>query len=159
MHTITLRKPLAHPWQDMFALVLDIERYPQFVPGCARVQVLQRHHPDNGPIEIVSRMTVGVLPLQIGYTNVTRADRTERWISVDSTDGPMRHLHALWRFDPLDPRSTRVSFGVSYDFRNPVIARLASGAFESMFARIIDAFEHRADRMAAAGRPAHHSTE
>lgn len=154
MHTITVRRRLGHPWTDLFALVLDIERYPQFVPGCTRVRMIARNEPQDGVVEIISRMTAGVLPLQISYTNRTLANRAARRISVDSTDGPLQFLHVLWRFEPLDAQHCDISFSASYSFRNPVLGRLAGAAFETLFSQIADAFARRADQQSHLRMPA-----
>jgi coenzyme Q-binding protein COQ10 len=128
----------------MFALVMDIERYPQFVPGCTNEQVRSRSEIGPGCTEIISRMTVGIPPMQFGYTNRTRGDLEARRITVDSTDGPLRNLHVTWQFEPHGPSRSEIVFDAEYEFHNPVVARLASGAFESLFRRIVDAFERRA---------------
>jgi coenzyme Q-binding protein COQ10 len=144
MRTIGIRRTVDQDWATMFALVLDIERYPQFVPGCTREQILGRREISPGCTEIISRMTVGVPPLQFGYTNRTLGDRDARRITVDSTDGPLRSLHVVWQFEPCNPVRTDIGFTADYEFHNPVVARLAAGAFESLFRRTIDAFERRA---------------
>jgi len=146
MPSVTIRKSVAHEWDALFALVLDVERYPQFVPGCARVRVLGRHEPAPGRVAIDSRMTVGALPLQFSYANRTDADRPARRIAVVSTDGPLRHLHVTWRFEPRGRSRTEIGFAASYEFRNPIVAALASGALERLFGQIVDAFERRANR-------------
>jgi coenzyme Q-binding protein COQ10 len=128
----------------MFALVVDIERYPQFVPGCTNEQIYSRREIRPGCTEIVSRMTVGVPPMQFGYTNRTLADDSARRITVDSTDGPLRNLHVTWRFEPCGPARTVVDFSAEYEFHNPIVARLASGAFEALLRKTVDAFERRA---------------
>ncbi|MFL5287406.1 MAG: type II toxin-antitoxin system RatA family toxin [Rhodopila sp.] len=144
MRTIAIRRTVDQDWAAMFALVLDIERYPQFVPGCTHEQILARREISPGCTEIISRMTVGVPPLQFGYTNRTLGDWEARRITVDSTDGPLRSLHVVWQFEPCGPVRTDIGFTADYEFRNPVVARLAAGAFESLFRRTIDAFERRA---------------
>ncbi len=128
----------------MFALVVDIERYPQFVPGCTGEKIYSRREIRPGCTEIVSRMTVGVPPMQFGYTNRTLADDSARRITVDSTDGPLRNLHVTWRFEPCGPARTLVDFCAEYEFHNPIVARLASGAFEALLRKTVDAFERRA---------------
>jgi coenzyme Q-binding protein COQ10 len=128
----------------MFALVMDIERYPQFVPGCTNEHVQSRRETGAGCTEIISRMTVGVPPMQFGYTNRTLGDPEARRITVDSTDGPLRKLHVTWQFEPRGPARSEIVFNAEYEFHNPIVARLASGAFESLFRRIVDAFERRA---------------
>jgi coenzyme Q-binding protein COQ10 len=128
----------------MFALVMDIERYPQFVPGCTNEQIRSRCEISPTCTEIISRMTVGVPPVQFGYTNRTLGNREARRITVDSTDGPLRKLHVTWQFEPCGPGRSEIVFNAEYEFHNPIVARLASGAFESLFRRIVDAFERRA---------------
>jgi coenzyme Q-binding protein COQ10 len=150
MSFVAIRKSVGHDWDEMFALVLDLERYPRFVPGCTRVRLLSRHDPGPGIVEIVSRMTVGVPPLQLAYTNITRADRSARRIAVAATDGPLRHLQVLWRFEPRDVGRSEIAFSASYEFRSPILAALAAGAFERLFGQIVDAFERRADWIATA---------
>jgi coenzyme Q-binding protein COQ10 len=144
MRTIAIRRTIEHGWADMFALVVDVERYPQFVPGCTKEQVYSRREISPGCIEIVSRMTVGVPPMQFGYTNRTLADESARRITVDSTDGPLRSLHVTWQLEPCGPARTLVDFSAVYEFHNPIVARLASGAFEALLRKTVDAFERRA---------------
>jgi coenzyme Q-binding protein COQ10 len=144
MRTIAIHRTVGHDWADMFALVLDIERYPQFVPGCTHDQIYARRELRPGCTEIISRMTVGIPPMQFGYTNRTLGDRQVRRITVDSTDGPLRNLHVTWQFEPCGPARSEIAFTADYEFRNPIVARLAAGAFESLFRRTIDAFEQRA---------------
>jgi len=140
-------KLIRHVWSDLFDLVLDVPRYPEFVPHCRAVRLLSRktHEPDL--TVIVSRMTVGFAALEVSYANRTTADPTSRRISVDALDGPLRHLHALWRFEPRDDNRTELHFAVDYAFSNPLLAALASRLFAAMFGEIVNAFERRADRL------------
>nr|WP_294510168.1 type II toxin-antitoxin system RatA family toxin [uncultured Rhodopila sp.] len=144
MRTISINRVVDHAWADMFALVLDLERYPQFVPGCTNDRIQSRREIGPGCTEIMSRMTVGVPPLQFGYNNRTLGDRDARRITVESMDGPLRTLHVTWQFDPVGPGRTRIGFKADFEFRNPIVSRLASGAFEALFSKIVDAFERRA---------------
>jgi len=161
MHAINIRKSLGHDWEDLFAIVQDIARYPQFVPCCTQVRILTTTNPTPESTEIISRMTVGLQPVQVSYTNRTLADRNLRRISVDSTDGPMRHLHVLWRFEPHGARRTDVNFAASYEFRSRLLTGLAAGVFDRLFGQMVDAFERRAGQLQAAGltpsRPGAHT--
>jgi coenzyme Q-binding protein COQ10 len=144
MRRISIRRTVDHGWADMFALVIDVERYPQFVPGCTDDRVYSRREIRPGCTEIISRMTVGMPPVQFGYTNRTLGDQEARRITVDTTDGLLRKLQVTWQFEPCGPARTHVDFKAEYEFRNPIVARLAAGAFESLFHTIMDAFERRA---------------
>jgi len=147
MPAVTVRRLLNHEWTYLFALVQDVQHYPRFVPGCRHVRLLTQKDLTAERTEIMSRMTVGMLPLQFSYTNRTIADRGTRRITVDSTDGPLSFLHVLWRFEPGGERRTQIAFTAGYEFRNPVVARLAAGALEGLFSPIVDAFAHRADAL------------
>jgi len=147
MSSVETSKLVGYPWRELFDLVLDVERYPQFVPHCRDVRLLSRTTQEPGVTVIVSRMTVGLSALEVGYTNRTIADVTGRKISIEAIDGPLRHLNALWRFEPQDATHTRVHFSVSYEFSNPVLAAVASRVFAAMFGNILGAFERRAARL------------
>jgi ribosome-associated toxin RatA of RatAB toxin-antitoxin module len=109
-----------------------------------RDRVLSRRDLPDGSCEIISRMTVGMQPLQVSYTNRTRADRIGHRISVDSADGPMRHLKVLWRFDPSGDHATHITLAANYEFRSPVLETIAGRMFARLFGEMVDAFEHRA---------------
>lgn len=157
MATFQTGKLVAYPWSELFDLVLDVERYPEFVPHCRAVRLLSRKTRAPDLTVIVSRMTVGFSALEVGYANRTTADPAGRRISVDALDGPLRHLHALWRFEPRDERHTELHFAVDYEFSNPLLAALASRVFAAMFGEIVNAFERRAARLCAdkASAPRH----
>jgi coenzyme Q-binding protein COQ10 len=143
-----MRKRLRHRWTDLFGLVAELEKYPEFVPACQRTRILSRKPDGPDRTIIVSRMTVGYSAARVSYANRTVADRGKRQITVDAIDGPLRHLHVMWTFQPEgDGAATDVGFAVSYEFSNPVLGALASGVFDSMFRQILEAFERRADRL------------
>ena len=147
MANIEMRKRLRHHWADLFKLVAELERYPEFVPCCQRTRVLSRTADGPDRTVIVSRMTVGISALHVSYANRTVADLSKRQISVDAIDGPLRYLNVLWTFNPDGDEWTEVGFAVSYEFSNPVLGALASGPFNSMFRQILEAFERRADQL------------
>jgi coenzyme Q-binding protein COQ10 len=142
----TAVKCIHHRWSDLFDLVLDLEHYPAFVPHCRAVKVFSRKLDDQGRILIISRMTVGVSALEVGYVNRTTGNRGARLIEVEALDGPLRHLHVVWAFTPDGEGRTRVEFTIDYEFDNPVLTALASRVFDAMFAGIVDSFERQADR-------------
>jgi coenzyme Q-binding protein COQ10 len=147
MANIKVRKRIDHQWADLFGLVVDIERYPEFVPCCQRTRVLTRKVDRAGKTVIVSRMTVGVSALRVSYANRTVADLPGRRIKVHAIDGPVRRLDVTWTFNPDGETATDVDFSVSYAFNNPMLGVLASNMFDSMFRQIVDAFEKRADQL------------
>jgi coenzyme Q-binding protein COQ10 len=92
-------------------------------------------------------MTVGVSALEVGYANRTIGDRDSRRMEVEALDGPMRHLHVVWTFEPDGEDVSRVAFFVDYEFESPLLGAMASRVFDAMFANIVGAFERRADQL------------
>ena len=147
MHRITTQKRVRHPWSDLFDLVVDLERYPEFVPFCQKVQVLARKNQGPDKKLILSRMTVGVSAIRVSYVNRTILARGERRITVDSSDGPLRSLKAVWLFTPDGDEWTDISFKATYEFSSPVLAMAASRLFEATFRQTLDAFVRRAAQL------------
>jgi coenzyme Q-binding protein COQ10 len=144
---VAVVRRIHHRWTDLFDLVLDLERYPAFVPHCRAVKVYSRTAGEGGRTVIVSRMTVGVAAFDVSYANRTTGDAAARRIEVAALDGPLTHLHVVWTFEPDGEDWTRVGFCVDYGFDSPILAAVASRAFDAMFAEILGAFERRADRL------------
>jgi coenzyme Q-binding protein COQ10 len=148
---------IRHRWTDLFDLVLDLERYPAFVPHCRAVKVFSRKAAGAGRTVIDSRMSVGLSALEVSYANRTVGDVAARRIEVDALDGPLSRLHVVWAFEPDGEDWTEVTFSVDYAFSSALLAAVASRVFDAMFADILGAFERRADRLfgAAAARAVH----
>jgi coenzyme Q-binding protein COQ10 len=137
-------KLVGYPWSDLFNLVLDVKSYPEFVPHCREVRLFSRKMEEPGMTIILSRMTVGFSAFEVGYANRTTADAIGRRISVETLDGPLRYLSAVWSFEPRDECHTQLHFSLNYEFSNPVLAAVASRVFGAMFGEILNAFEQRA---------------
>ena len=144
---VAVIRRISHRWNDLFDLVLDLERYPAFVPHCRAVKVFSRKVDARGRCIIVSRMTVGLSAWEVGYANRTIGDRTARRIEVAALDGPLSHLQVVWTFTPDGDGGTRVEFFADYGFSNPVFGALASRVFDATFSNIVGAFERHADRL------------
>jgi coenzyme Q-binding protein COQ10 len=136
---------LHHRWTDLYDLVLDIERYPAFVPGCRAVKVYSCAAAPAGRTVIVSRMTVGVAGLYVSYAS--RITAGARRIEVKAFDGPLRRLDVLWIFEPDGNEWTNVGFSVDYAFDSAILSAVASRGFAAMFDEILAAFQRRADRL------------
>jgi coenzyme Q-binding protein COQ10 len=153
---VAVTRRIRHRWTDLFDLVLDLERYPAFVPRCRAVKVYSRKAAGAGRTVIVSRMSVGLSALEVSYANRTVGDVAARRIEVEALDGPLSRLHVMWAFEPDGEDWTEVTFFVDYALSSALLAVVASCVFDAMFADILGAFERRADRLfgAAAARAA-----
>jgi coenzyme Q-binding protein COQ10 len=135
-----------HSADDMFALVADVERYPEFVPLCEQLRVLKRV--PQGDQEIVTAtMTVAYKVLRESFTSRIVLDARAREIRVTYLDGPFRYLENVWSFRPLGETSCDVAFRISYEFRSRILAALMGAAFDRAFRKFASAFEERADQI------------
>ena len=138
--------PVAHSAGQMFDLVADVERYPEFLPLCERLVVRDRRERD-GRTMLTADMTVGFRAVNETFTSRVLLDPEERRIGATYIDGPFRHLDNQWRFEPTGPRSCDVHFTIDYEFRSRMLATLMGTQFDRAFRRFTAAFETRADQL------------
>jgi ribosome-associated toxin RatA of RatAB toxin-antitoxin module len=130
---------------QMFALVADIERYPEFVPWVTRAQVLER-----SATSVVGRLYMQRAGLSETFT--TRNDLLPpQRMDLHLVDGPFKTLEGTWTFDPLGERGTRIALVMRFEFANPVTALLLSRAFEKSCGELVDAFVGRGRLLYASG--------
>jgi coenzyme Q-binding protein COQ10 len=135
---------VAYSAGDMFALVADVGRYPEFVPLCQGLTVLRRTH--SGPHEtVIAQMTVAYKLFSESFTSRVILKPETREIIVDYLDGPFRRLENRWTFTPAGEGACQVSFSLDYEFRTRAFQMLMGVAFDRAFRTFADAFEARAD--------------
>jgi len=134
-----------HAATDMFDLVADVERYPEFVPLCQALRVRSRKATENGVEVLVADMTVAYKLIRETFTSRVTLDRPNLRILVEYLDGPFQRLENRWTFKPLGERESDVEFFISYEFRSRMLGMLMGAMFDSAFRRFSEAFERRAD--------------
>lgn len=127
--------------EQLFALVADIESYPQFVPGCVATRILERRDDGTWLVDNV----FGFGPLRSRFHTTARFDAPQR-LEIVSQDGPWRRFAMVWRFTP-DADGCRADADVEVAFRLPLLETLARTGLSSAEPRIIRAFEGRAKRL------------
>ncbi len=144
-HQETRRLPYTP--EQMFDLVADVARYPEFLPWVAAIRVRS-----DGETEMVADMAVGFMGLRERFTSRVQKQRPDG-VHVDYVDGPLQYLRNDWRFRPDGEGACLVDFTVDFQFRNRLFERLAGQVFDRALRRMIGAFETRAARLygAAAG--------
>jgi ribosome-associated toxin RatA of RatAB toxin-antitoxin module len=124
----------------MFALVADIERYPQFVPWVASVDVLERK-----PGHVVARMHMQRSGVHEKFTTRSALAPPHR-IDMHLVEGPFKSLEGCWTFEDIAGRGTRISLSIQFEFANPLLSMLLSRTFEKSCGQLVDAFvEHARD--------------
>jgi coenzyme Q-binding protein COQ10 len=141
-----------HSAADMFDLVADVERYPEFVPLCRALRVKSRERDANGNDVIVADMTVAYKLIREAFTSRVTLDRPGSTILVEYLEGPFRHLENRWTFAPVGEGACNVDFYISYEFRSRTLGLLMGAMFDAAFRRFAVAFERRADDIYGARR-------
>lgn len=128
--------------QEMYAVVADVEHYPEFLPLCERLEVVSRESVGAGEV-LVARMTVGFKALAETLTTRVTLDPAAGTILVEHMDGPMRRLENRWSFTAV-PDGSDVEFAIDYEFRSPMLALIMGAAFDKAVRKYAEAFEERA---------------
>jgi coenzyme Q-binding protein COQ10 len=136
-----------HSAPDMFALVGDVERYPEFVPLCAGMRVRSRSDKGEGISVIVAVMTIAFKLIHQSFTSRVTLDRDKLVILVEYLDGPFSRMQNRWAFHPKSETSCEVVFFIDYEFRSRTFSMLAGAVFDTVFRRMAGAFEKRADQI------------
>jgi ribosome-associated toxin RatA of RatAB toxin-antitoxin module len=123
---------------ELYALVQDIEAYPEFLPWCLAAQV--REH---SPHRTVATLTVGLRGLKQSFTT-ENIDREAESIDMKLLEGPFRRFSAHWRFKALGRHAARIEFSLSYEFANRLLARALEPLFDQIANTMVDAFTRRA---------------
>jgi coenzyme Q-binding protein COQ10 len=139
------KRRVLHSAAEMFDLVADVERYPEFVPLCKALKVRQRTPKPDGTEIIVADMTVSFKVVREAFTSRVTLDRPSRKILVEYLQGPFSKLENRWSFEPQSDSSCDVSFFISYEFKSRMVAMLMGTMFDTAFQRLAAAFEKRAD--------------
>jgi ribosome-associated toxin RatA of RatAB toxin-antitoxin module len=142
MRTLTRSALIARSPAQVFALVNDIARYPDFVPGCVHAEILMHNER-----EIVARLKVrrGLLSTEITTRNHLQPHEQ---IRMELVAGPLRALDGLWTFAPVGSNGCRIELQLRFEFSNPLKAALLDGLLESTATSMVQAFVARAQRHA-----------
>lgn len=131
---------------QMFAVVNDVARYPEFLPWCVGARVESK-----SPTEVLATVKIerGVLQTEFTTRNILEPGAL---ILMRLVDGPFRHLEGTWRFEAIGERGSQVQFRVEFEFKNRLTAAALSHAFETLCGTIVDAFARRAQALYGAGK-------
>ena len=123
--------------------VLDIEKYPQFIPFCLASKVYERKN-EGDKILIIADLTIGKGPFSDTYKSDVRFNKKNDTINVTNIDGPLKHLQNNWKFVETD-NTTEVYFDVDFEIKNKFLNLLMEKSFEFGLNKIADAFQKRAE--------------
>jgi coenzyme Q-binding protein COQ10 len=139
------KRRVHHTAPEMFDLVADVERYPEFVPLCHSLKIRQRTPKPDGTEVVIADMTVSFKLVKETFTSKVTLDRANLKIFVEYLKGPFSNLENRWTFEPKSERDCDVGFFLSYEFKSRMLAMLMGSVFDAAFSRFSAAFEKRAD--------------
>ena len=132
--------------KDLINLVLDIEKYPQFVPFCYDAKIYENKK--EGDVQkIIADLTIGKGPFKDTYKSDVVFDKKNDSIYVKNIDGPLNHLSNNWNFTEEKNGITKVTFDIDFEIKNKFLNSLMVVSFQFGLEKIADAFQKRAEEL------------
>ena len=127
---------------QLIELVLDIEKYPEFVPFCLDAHVYEKNEKDD-LISIIADLTIGKGPFKDTYKSDVKYNKKNNTINVTNIGGPLNHLENTWYFKEQENR-TEISFDIDFEIENKFLNIVMAKSFQFGLDKIADAFQKRA---------------
>ena len=131
--------------KTLIDFVLDIEKYPEFIPFCIDSKVYKKKEEKNS-INIVADLTIGKTPFTDTYKSDVKFDKLNDHIHVTNIDGPLNYLENNWKFIEKD-NFTEVHFDVDFEIKNKFLNIIMAKSFQFGLNKIADAFQKRAETL------------
>ena len=145
MPKASVTRNIAREKQKLIDFVLDIEKYPEFIPFCIDSKVYERNdHKDE--IAIIADLTIGKKPFIDTYKSDVRYNKQDDTIHVTNIGGPLKHLENNWKFIQND-KFTEVHFDVDFEIKNKFLDMIMTKSFQYGLNKIADAFQKRAEKI------------
>ncbi|QFU03287.1 Persistence and stress-resistance toxin PasT [Halomonas sp. THAF5a] len=141
MPTVNRSAMVRHTPQDMFDLVNDFERYPEFLPGCRNARLLERDES-----HLIGEMTLGRAGVEQSFTTRNDLIEPER-IEMSLVSGPFKRLRGRWLFIPMGEGACKISLELEFEFANRLLGMAFGKLFQQVAGQLVDAFTRRADRL------------
>ena len=131
--------------EQLIDLVLDIEKYPQFVPFCLDSKIYERKQKGD-LLLIIADLTIGKGPFKDTYKSDVKFNKKNNSIHVTNLDGPLKHLDNKWHFREYN-EITEISFDVDFELKNHFLNIIMTKSFQFGLDKIADAFQKRAEKL------------
>ena len=145
MPKASVKKLIECKKEQLIDLVLDIEKYPKFVPFCVGAKVYEKKEKSN-LLLIVADLTIGKGPFKDTYKSDVKYNKKEDSIFVTNLDGPLKHLENTWHFKE-ENNVTEVSFEVDFELKNEFLNIVMTKSFQFALDKIAEAFQKRAENL------------
>jgi len=145
MPQASVKKLIECKKEQLIDLVLDIEKYPEFVPFCVGAKVYEKKEKNN-LLLIIADLTIGKGLFKDTYKSDVKYNKKEDTIFVTNLDGPLKHLENTWHFKEKN-NITEVSFEVNFELKNEFLNIVLTKSFQFALDKIAEAFQKRAENL------------
>ncbi len=139
MPTHAEKRVLPYDREQVFNLVADVERYPEFLPWCVACRIKRRE----SPTVFVADLIIGFKMIRERFTSRVALNRPQR-VDVTYHDGPFRYLNNHWSFEPTEDGGCAIDFYIDFEFKSKTLQKIIGTLFNEAVQRMVNAFEHRA---------------
>jgi coenzyme Q-binding protein COQ10 len=143
MPKASVKRSLQCKKEQIIDLVLDIEKYPTFVPFCIDAKIHERKG-QGDLLLIIADLTIGKGPFKDTYKSDVKYNKKEDSIYVTNLDGPLNHLKNKWHFKE-ENNLTEISFEIDFELKNDFLNIVMTKSFQFALEKIADAFQKRAE--------------
>lgn len=141
MHKIQKSAILPYSQEQIFQLVNDIERYPEFLPWCRKATILSKNNH-----EIRAQLCLSKGGIEKSFSTVNTLTPSTRMV-MELVDGPFKHLKGIWDFKAINNQECQVSLDLEFEFSSKLIAMLFGPVFQQAAHQLVDAFTSRAQEL------------
>lgn len=141
MTSITRSALVMHSAEQMYALVNDVESYPQFLPGCAATELISKSDE-----ELVASLTISKVGVNQTFTTKNKLQFPDR-MELTLVDGPFSRFVGVWHFHRLSDEACKVSFDMDFEVNNKLAGIALGAVFKQMATTMVDSFVSRAKQV------------
>lgn len=141
MTSITRSALVMHSAAQMYALVNDVESYPQFLPGCSATELISSNDE-----ELVASLTISKVGVNQTFTTRNKLHYPER-MELSLVDGPFSRFVGVWNFQRLSDEACKVSFDMDFEVDNKIAGIALGAVFKQMATTMVDSFVQRAKQV------------
>ena len=143
MPSASIKKKIPCSKKNLIKMVLDIEKYPEFLPWCVNGKIHETKDKMN-TIEITADLTIGKDFFNETYKSSVIYNKKSDTISVTNIEGPLKHLKNNWFFKEIGENNSEIDFSIDFELRNKILNLLMIKSFDLGLKKIAAAFEKRA---------------
>jgi coenzyme Q-binding protein COQ10 len=143
MPSASINKKISCSKENLIKMVLDIEKYPEFLPWCINGKIYETNK-KKSKIEITADLTIGKNFFNETYKSFVIYDKKLETISVTNLDGPLKYLKNNWYFKEIEKNNREIDFSIDFELKSKILNLLMEKSFNLGIEKIADAFEKRA---------------